>query len=162
MDPSRRIGTMLALAYSAIFLVSGTGCSRESQTVADADKKIDLTLPKPIVHAETPQKPVGKTEAAVEQEVMEVEAGRDLPDHAANKPKTEPVSAGITTKTKKKTHKERAAALTSQQRSSTASMRPETVGDEVTLKKAQEAQPSKGVERYQQSDNPLHPSYQKK
>ena len=158
---------MLALAASAVLLVSGTGCSREPQNAADADKKIDLTLPNPIVHADTPQKPAGKTEVAVEKEVTKVGAAgatpeRGLPHPAASKPNAVPASAGITKKARKKTHKERAAAAISQQRSSKASMRPQTVGDEYASKKEQDARPSKGVEHYQQSDNPLHPSYKKK
>ena len=158
---------MFALAASAVLLVSGAGCSREPQNAIDADKKINLALPKPMVHADTPQKRPGKTEVEVEKEVTKVGAAgaapeRALPHPAASKPNSVPASAGITKKARKKTHKGRAAAAISQQRSGKASMRPKTVGEEVTSNKERDARPSKGVEHYQQSDNPLHPSYEKK
>ena len=173
--PLRRIGRLLTLASCLVFVVSGTGCSRDPQVAADLGKKIDLTLRKPEVRAEMLQKPAHKSEAIAkkseatsEKERQEVQNSGapvepDLSKSVSTTSRAGPASARMTKKkARKKPVKERAAAEINQQPPGTTSMRPETIGDGVIPKNGQDARPSNGVKLYQDSDNPLHPSYKKK
>lgn len=164
MEPLRTIGLLLALASSTVLVVSGTGCSRGPQNVADAGRKIDLTLPKPAVRSKTPQTPTGETEAATKKEEGKVEAARasvegDFSNPNRSKHNGVLMSIGKTQKeTRTKAGKQRQTAVISQQASEAAKR---GVGNRVDPEK-QDARPSKGVPHYSQSDNPLHPSYKKK
>jgi hypothetical protein len=161
MDPRRTICLSLVLASSMLLVIGVMGCSRDPHNAAELGKKIDLTLPKPTGRADTPQKQGDKSEAAATNQQTQVGTALstvkgDLTKSASNKSSAAPVSAQKKkVEPGKKTYKRREAAADSLQKR-------QPVGDGATAKEEQDSRSSRDSELYEQSDNPLHPSYKKK
>ena len=167
--PSRTIAKLLVWASVGVLLCSSIGCSRDAQHANDAGKKIDLTLPKPQVRAQPVQKPADKIEASTEKngvkkkvESASATVQRGVSQLIPIQPNVASVKGGRVKKLASRTpaKKRESTAINSQGRA-TAAMRRNAVGVAVDPKQ-QDFRPSEGTKRYQNSDNPLHPSYRKK
>ncbi len=166
---SRTIGKLLVWASVGVLLFSSTGCSRDAQHAQDSGKKIDLTLPKPQVRVQPAQKPADKSEASTEKKVVKKKlesasatAQRGVTQRITSQPDVAPVNGGRVKKQANRTpSKKRESATINSRRPATASMRRDAVGDGVDPQQ-QESRASEGTKRYQDSDNPLHPSHRKK
>lgn len=169
---SRTIGKLLVGASVSVLLFSSTGCSRDAQYAQDSGKKIDLTLPEPQVRVQPEQNLADKTEASTEKkgvqkknESASASTQRGVTQRVTTQPDVAPLSGGHVKKqastTAKKTPKKRESAAINPRRPAEASMPRDALGDPVDLK-PQDSRSSEATTRYQNSDNPLHPSYRKK
>lgn len=167
--PSRTIEKLLVWVSVGVLLYTSIGCSRDAQHAEGAGKKIDLTLPQPQVRAQPAQKSADKIEASTEKNKVKkkVESAsatvqRGVSQPITIQPNVAPVNGGRVKKPASRTpaKKREMTAIKSQGRA-TAPMRRDAVGDGVDPKQ-QDFRPSEGTKRYQNSDNPLHPSYRKK
>lgn len=168
----RTIGKLLLWACLSLLLFSSTGCSRDAQHAQESGKKIDLTLPEPQVRLQPAQKPAGRIEASTEKKEVQKKnesasatAQRGVTQPATSPPKVAPVNDGRVKQhsraTAKTMAKKRESAAINARRPAAASMPREAFGNGDDPKQ-QDSRASEGTKRYEDSDNPLHPSYRKK
>lgn len=166
---SQTLAKLGVWASVAVLLISFTACSRDAQQALDTGKKIDLTLPEPQVRVQ-PAQTNADIEASTKKNVVKkkVESAaaatqpggtrtiRSQPDIAPAK--------GVRIKKKqisKRPAKKQDSAAINPQHPDTTSRDKDAVGDAIN-RKEEDFRPSKGTKLYQDSDNPLHPSYRKK
>lgn len=167
--PSRSLQKLLVWASVGVLLFSSLGCSRDVQHAEDTGKKIDLTLPEPQVRAQPAKKPPDKVDASAEENAVKkkVESASATTQHGVTQPITRqpevtPVNGGHVKKQARRTPaKKRESAAINPQRPPAASMRRDGVGKGVDPKQ-QDSRASEETKPYQDSGNPLHPSYRKK
>ena len=167
--PSRSLQKLLVWASVGVLLFSSLGCSRDVQHAEDTGKKIDLTLPEPQVRAQPAKKPPDNVDASTKEKAVKkkVESASATTQHGVTQPMTRqpevaPVNGGHVKKQARRIPaKKRDSAAINPQRPPTASMRRDGVGKGVDLKQ-QDSRASEETKPYQDSGNPLHPSYRKK
>ena len=167
--PSRSLQKLLVWASVGVLLFSSIGCSRDVQHAEDNGKKIDLTLPAPQVRVQAAEKPADKVDASTEEKAVKkkVESASATAQDGVTRPITRqpevaPVNGGHVKKQARRTPaKKRDSAAINPQRPPTASMRRDGVGKGVDPKQ-QDSRASEETKPYQDSGNPLHPSYRKK
>lgn len=162
------MGKLVILASAALLLGGIAGC-RDPKIAHDTGQKIDLTLPKPQSRSPVPQKTSAEPEVLVDKkETKKLEAvatsqKRAPTDAAKSRPRSTVPKGGKLTKQKSKiiakprdygTTKPRDPVKISEQRDSNESIRKNAVSE-------QRSPPREVTKRYQQSANPLHPSYRK-
>ena len=166
--PSRTMRKLLVCASVVVLLFNSMGCSRDAQHADNTGKKIDMTLPKPQVRVPPAQKPADKIDASTEKNRVKkrVESASATVQRGVSQPMTiqpnvAPVNGGRVKKQASGTPaKKRESAAINPQGRATVPIRRDAVGDGVDPKQ-QDSRPSEGTKRYQDSDNPLHPSYRK-
>lgn len=166
--PSRTIGKLGVWVSVAVLLISFTGCSRDAQQALDTGKKIDLTLPEPQVRVQPAQKHAD-IEASTEKNVVKKKV--ESASAAAQQGGTRPITSqpdiapakGVRMKKQisRRPAKKQDFAAINPQHPDTTSRDKDAVGDGVD-RKEEDFRPNKGTKLYQDSSNPLHPSYRKK